>query len=425
MSNPYLHLDSDTRRQFMLKAAKTALGVSVFSQASKLKAASEALPDGLGGKAKAVIYLYMAGGMSHIDTFDPKNGATKGFSDPIKTKADFQLGGYMTETAKQADKITVIRSMATKTGVHDSANYLMHTGYEKRTTIIHPSLGAWGQHFLGKKGTLPASVNIGVSDQHPGAGFFPAAFAPVPIPSADVGLAHIRPTVSETNFQSRVGLLNALDAGFRGKFEKNGDVRSYNEFYDETMKLLKSEELKAFDINQESSETKALYGNTPFAKGCMLARRLVQNGVRFIEVQTGGWDMHNGIDQAMNTTGKGMDAALAALLQDLSAHGMLDSTLVVLASEFGRTPNINENGGRDHFPVFCAMFAGGGIKGGYVHGSTDEAGKAITDKMVTCTDFIATIGAAMGLPITEVTMSPSNRPFTVGDKGVPVADIFA
>ena len=424
MSNPTLKMDSATRRAFMLKTAQTALGVSVLSNLDSATAASGPVPKGVGGKAKSVIYLYMAGGMSHIDTFDPKLGETKGFSDPIKTKADFQLGGYMTETAKQADKITVIRSMATKTGVHQSANYMMHTGYEPRGTIIHPSLGAWGQHFLGKKGTLPCSVNIMPGDNHPGSGFFPPSYSPIPIRTPEAGLQNVKPTVSDDSFSKRIALMNAFDAEFRQKF-KSKDVHDYNEFYDETLRLMKSEELKAFDISQESSETKALYGTSAFGKGCMLARRLVQNGVRFIEVQTGGWDMHNTIDTAMSTTGKNMDEVFAALLRDLQATGLLESTLVVLASEFGRTPGINENGGRDHYPVFCSVFAGGGVKGGYVHGSTDAAGKAITDKQVGVTDFVATIGAAMGLPIDEVVMSPSNRPFTVGDKGNAVVDIFA
>lgn len=424
MSNPTLKMDSATRRAFMLKTAQTALGVSVLSNLDSAIAASGPVPKGVGGKAKSVIYLYMAGGMSHIDTFDPKLGETKGFSDPIKTKADFQLGGYMTETAKQADKITVIRSMATKTGVHQSANYMMHTGYEPRGTIIHPSLGAWGQHFLGKKGTLPCSVNIMPGDNHPGSGFFPPSYSPIPIRTPEAGLQNVKPTVSDDSFSKRIALMNAFDAEFRQKF-KSKDVHDYNEFYDETLRLMKSEELKAFDISQESSETKALYGTSAFGKGCMLARRLVQNGVRFIEVQTGGWDMHNTIDTAMSTTGKNMDEVFAALLRDLQATGLLESTLVVLASEFGRTPGINENGGRDHYPVFCSVFAGGGVKGGYVHGSTDAAGKAITDKQVGVTDFVATIGAAMGLPIDEVVMSPSNRPFTVGDKGNAVVDIFA
>jgi hypothetical protein len=424
MTNPMLKLDSETRRQFMLKTAKTALGVTVLSQASKLQAAASAMPTGKGGKAKSVIYLYMQGGMSHIDTFDPKKGETKGYADPISTNADFQLGGYMTKTAKQANKISIIRSMLTKTAVHEGANYLMHTGYEKRTTIVHPSLGAWGQHFLGKKGTLPCSVNISASEPHPGAGFFPPAYAPVPIRDPMSGLANIKPTVSDSLFKKRIDLMNEFDAGFLKKFQSN-EVKAYTEFYDETLKLMKSEELKAFDISLESEATKTLYGNSSFGKGCMLARRLVQNGVRFVEVQTGGWDMHNYIDDAMQKTGAGMDEVFAALIQDLEANGLLESTLVVLASEFGRTPNINENNGRDHYPIFCSVFAGGGIKGGYVHGSTDAEGKAIADKQVLVGDFIATIGAAMGLPITEVVMSPSNRPFTVGDKGSPVVELFA
>ena len=422
--NPYLKMSSASRRQFVLDCAKTTLGVSVLSQADKLLGASQDAPKGVGGKAKAVIYLYMAGGMSHIDTFDPKTGETKGFSTPIGTKADFQLSGYMTKTAQVADKISIVRSMITKTGVHQSANYMMHTGYEPRSTIIHPSLGAWGQHFLGKKGTLPASVNIMPGDSHPGAGFFPPALSPIPISDPAGGLRNTHSTVEDTTFSKRVALMNAFDQPFRDKY-KSDDVKNYNEFYDETLKLLKSEELKAFDISQESAATKELYGTSTFGKGAMLARRLVQNGVRFVEVQTGGWDMHNTIDTAMNTTGKNMDEVLAALITDLAATGLLESTLVVLASEFGRTPNINENSGRDHYPIFCAVFAGAGIKQGYIHGSTDAAGKAIADKQVSVTDFIATIGCAMGLPITEVVMSPTNRPFTVGDKGAPVVELFA
>jgi len=424
MINPTLKFDSETRRQFMLKTAKTALGVTVLSQADKLQAASSALPPGKGGKAKSVIYLYMQGGMSHIDTFDPKKGETKGYADPISTNADFQLGGYMTKTAKQADKLSIIRSMLIKTAVHQGANYIMHTGYEQRSTIVHPSLGAWAQHFLGKKGTLPCSVNINAAEPHPGAGFFPPALAPVPIRDPMTGLANIKPTVSDNLFNKRIELLNAFDAGFLKKFQ-SGEVKAYTEFYNETLKLMKSEDLKAFDISKESEATKTLYGTSAFGKGCLLARRLVQSGVRFVEVQTGGWDMHNYIDDAMQKTGSAMDEVYAALLQDLKANGLLDSTLVVLASDFGRTPRINENNGRDHYPVFSTVFAGGGVKGGYVHGATDEDGKAIADKQVTTGDFIATIGAAMGLPITEVVMSPSNRPFTVGDKGTPVAEIFA
>lgn len=202
-------------------------------------------------------------------------------------------------------------------------------------------------------------------------------------------------------------------------------MRAYTEFYDETMNLLTSKDLEAFDLTKEDAATRQLYGNG-FGQGCLLARRLVQSGVRFVEVRSGGWDMHNYIDEAMERTGSGMDNAFAALLTDLQRTGLLDSTLVVLGSEFGRTPNINENSGRDHYPkVYSTVFAGGGVKGGYVYGSSDKDGKEVADKQVTVQDFIATIGAAMGLPVSEVVMSPSGRPFTVGDKGKVVGDIFA
>ena len=416
--------DGATRREFVLTAAKTALGVSLLPVSTQL--ARAATEKSGGGKAKHVIYLYMQGGMSHIDTFDPKTGDTKGAADPIKTNAEgMMLGGYMEKMAKQANKIAIIRSMSSKTGVHEQGNYLMHTGYEPRGTIVHPSLGAWASHFLGRiPKTLPDSVTVNAGYNHPGAGFFPPALSPIPITNPEVGLQNIRPTSTEGTFKKRIELMNEFDASFRKKYQ-SAEVKAYTEFYDETMKLMKSEDLKAFDLKQESQETRAKYGMSSFGQGCLLARRLVENGVRFIEVQTGGWDMHNYVDEAMKKTGSAMDSTFAALLEDLESRGLLKETLVVLGSEFGRTPRINENSGRDHYPkVYSTVFAGGGIKGGTVYGASDKDGVEVADKQVTPQDFISTIGYAMGLP-KEVVMSPSNRPFTVGDKGTPVTDIFA
>jgi len=426
MKNQYLNLDPASRREFMLKTAKAALGVSVLSGLeNQAFAAAEALPAGKGGKAKAVIYLYMAGGMSHIDTFDPKTGDTKGASDPVSaTGADFKLGGYMTELAKHGDKLCLIRSMTSKTGVHEDGTYIMHTGYDPRGTIVHPTLGTWAQHFKGRSHkTLPSSVVIGAGSAN--AGFFNSSLSPVPISNAEAGLQNSKNGLGESMFQKRVALMNEFDSTFRDKY-KSREVKAYTEFYDETMNLLTSKDLEAFDITKEDQATRTMYGNG-FGQGCLLARRLVQSGVRFIEVRTGGWDMHNTIDTAMGTTGKGMDKAFAALLTDLKRTGLLDSTLVVLGSEFGRTPTINENDGRDHYPkVYTTVFAGGGVKGGYVYGSSDKDGREVAEKPVTVPDYIATIGAAMGLPIDETVMSPSGRPFRIGDmSGHAVADIFA
>ncbi|MBL9129725.1 MAG: DUF1501 domain-containing protein, partial [Verrucomicrobiaceae bacterium] len=326
-----------------------------------------------------------------------------------------------------SDKISIIRSMSSKTGVHEAGTYIMKTGYEPRGTIVHPNLGAWASHFLGRiKGvTLPDSVVVNSGSAYPGAGFFPPALSPIPISNPESGLQNIRPTTSDGQLQKRISLMDEFDGAFRKKFESE-EVKAYTEFYDETMKLMKSEDLKAFDLSQEPAAVREKFGRNSFGQGALLARRLVQSGVRFIEVQSGGWDMHNNIDQALGGTGATMDKVFAALIEDLASNGLLESTMVCMGSEFGRTPDVNENDGRDHYPLaYSTVFAGGGVKGGFVYGSTDKDGRRVADKQVTPQDFQATIGHAMGLPVDEVVMSPSNRPFTVGDKGQVVFDIFA
>ncbi len=417
------------RRDFIMRTAQTALGVTVMP-ALNLRGAGATTGAGTPGfgKAKNVIFLWMNGGMTHIDTWDPKTGGTKGPTNPIKGKGSVDyLGGTMENMAKVSDKISIIRSMTSKTGVHEAGTYIMKTGYEPRGTIVHPSMGAWASHFLGRiKGvTLPDSVVVNSGSAYPGAGFFPPAMSPIPISNPDTGLQNIRPTTSDNQFKKRISLMDEFDASFRKKFQSD-DVKAYSEFYDETMKLMKSEDLKAFDLSSEPASVREKYGRNQFGSGALLARRLVQSGVRFVEVQSGGWDMHNNIDTALTSTCATMDKVFAALIEDLASNGLLESTMVVMGSEFGRTPDINENEGRDHYPLaYSTVFAGGGVKGGFIHGATDKDGRRVADKQVTPLDFQATIGHAMGLPVDEVVMSPSNRPFTVGDKGVPVLDIFA
>lgn len=435
MKTDLLRMNDHSRRQFLLNTAKSALGVSLLPGLASKMAAAEggATVTGPGtpgfGKAKHVIYLWMNGGMTHLDTFDPKTGGTKGFGEPIKAKADSidYLGSYLPKLAENANKLSIIRSMSSKTGVHESGTYIMKTGYEPRTTVVHPCMGVWASHFLGKiKGvTLPDSVIVNSGSSYPGAGFFPPAMSPIPISNPETGLQNINPTTNNTMFGKRVNLMNEFDSSFRKKFQTE-DVKAYTEFYDETLRLMKSEDLKAFDLTKETQETRDKYGRTPFGQGCLLARRLVESGVRFVEVQMGGWDMHNTIDNGMTNMGTILDNGFSALLQDLDSKGLLDSTLVVLGSEFGRTPDINENDGRDHYPLaYSTVFAGGGTKRGFVYGATDKDGRRPADKQTSPQDFLSTIGHAMGLPVDEVVMSPSNRPFTVADKGVPVIDIFA
>jgi uncharacterized protein (DUF1501 family) len=423
-------LDHLSRRAFCERWASAALGVTVlhgFGRGSLLAAESKSTaPSGPGfGKAKNVIFLQMTGGMSHIDTLDPKDGPTQGPKAPIKTKADFQLGGIMENLAKHADKISIVRSMTSKTGVHAAGQYIIRTGYEERGTIKHPNIGAWAQHFLGASHkTLPSSVCVNRQPQN-GNGFFPSSFAPLPILDPDSGLQYAKSEASEEAMIKRLVLLEQLDTGFRDRFQTS-DVKSYTQFYDKTISIMSSTDLEAFKLTEEPAAMKEKYGKGKFGQGCLLARRLVEKGVRYIEVAKGGWDMHNNIDDGLDEHGAEMDQALSALLDDLKERGLLESTLVVLCSEFGRTPKINGNSGRDHHPkVFSTLLAGGGVKGGFIYGSSDKEGMAVADKQASPQDFLSTIGWSLGLPIDEIVMSPSNRPFTVGDKGKAIMELFA
>jgi uncharacterized protein (DUF1501 family) len=215
-----------------------------------------------------------------------------------------------------------------------------------------------------------------------------------------------------------------VDAGFRAKFQDT-NLKAYTDFYDDTLKLLGAEDLKAFKLAEEDSAAREKYGMNKFGQGCMLARRLVERGVRFVEVAYGSWDMHNDIDDGMEEKGTVLDTALSALLSDLQSKGLLESTLVVLCSEFGRGPKINSRNGRDHHPkVFSTLLAGGPVKGGTIYGSSDKDGTAPADKQTSIQDFHTTVGHAMGMDVDQVVMSPSGRPFTVGDKGSVILDVL-
>ena len=424
-------LDPVTRRAFCERWASAALGVTVLHGFEGKSLAAEAAkaaaaPGGPGfGKAKNVIFLQMIGGMSHIDTLDPKEGPTQGPKKPVGTSAGFQLGGTMENLAKNADKISIIRSMSSKTGVHAAGQYVIRSGYEQRGTIKHPNIGAWAQHFKGPShDTLPSSVCVNRQPQN-GNGFFPSSFAPLPILDPEAGLQYSRSDASPESLIKRLVLLDQLDSGFRERFQ-TADVKAYTQFYDKTISIMSSTDLEAFQIADEPDALKEKYGRGKFGQGCLLARRLVEKGVRYIEVAKGGWDMHNNIDDELEDHGTELDVALAALLTDLHDRGLLETTLVVLCSEFGRGPKINGNGGRDHHPkVFSTLLAGGGVKGGFIYGASDKEGHAVADKQVSPQDFLSTIGWSLGLPVDEIVMSPSNRPFTVGDKGKAVMEVFA
>lgn len=423
--------DDLSRRDFVTRMARTCLGVTAaplflnqanaaFEGSSKAKQVAT---------ARNVIYLYMSGGMSHLDTWNAQPGTDEaGPVKHIKTSADgVLLSEYLPLTAKHMHHVAVINSMASNQGAHAQGNYFMHTSYTLRSTIKHPCMGAWMTRLQGRNNpTLPSSVVITNDSKHPGAGFFDAAVAPLMISNPSTGLQNSKRLahLSEDDLDYRISLSQKLDREFRAQYDY-ADLRAFGDIYKDAVKIMKSEDLVAFDLNQEPEEMHKLYGKDTFNQGCLLARRLVEHGVRFVEVSLGGWDTHNDNFVRVPENCAKLDQGLAALLGDLDKRGMLDDTLVVVTTEFGRTPRINQNEGRDHYPkVFSSVLAGGGIRGGQIYGKTDKGGHEAVENKVTVTDFNATIGYALGLPLDQVIFSPSKRPFTVADKGQPVTSLF-
>lgn len=409
--------DPLSRRFFMELSAKFSLGVglSVPFLPRLLKAQED-------GKAKNLIYIYLSGGMTHLDTFDPKRGDVMGSTETIDTVVDnMKMGQHLTGLAKQADKLAVINSMFSTNGAHEQGQYIMRTGYEKRATIVHPTIGPWAERLLGKKNeVLPDSVLIGQSTSN--AGFMDPSLSPLPIANPSGGVPNTDLIVEGDRFTRRMEMAQKLGQQFTEKFQYTGPD-SYVEYYKQANKLLSSDELNAFDISMEPNA--AAYGTGRLGQGCLLARKLVESGVRVVEVVSGGWDMH--VDVAGGTANKlpEMDKAIAALLDDLDSRGLLETTLVAIGTEFGRTPDLNMNSGRDHYPAaYSCVLAGGGVKGGTVYGETDGQGKKVKSDPVTPEDFIATIGYGMGLNLEETVYSATQRPFTFGDKGKPVTSLF-
>ncbi len=423
--------DELTRRQFMTNAARTYLGVHLFPMLGTSIAQAAPTAQDI-GTAKHVIYLFMSGGMSHLDTFDPKpkKKEVMGSTETIPTKVDnIIIGQHLPKTAQVMDKVCLINSMNSTQGAHEQGAYIMHTSYSLRGTIKHPSLGSWVMKLGGRiNPDIPGFVSIDTPADHSGAGFFGAKYASAPIGSPEQGLqdSHRVNEVSKEDFDRRLSLADRMNKQFHARYP-NADVQAYQDLYEEAIRLMNSKDLKAFNLNEESSATQDLYGKGRFAQGCLLARRLVEHGVRFVEVQLGGWDTHYDNFTAIQGRCKEFDQAYAALITDLDKRGLLKDTLVVVATEFGRSPEINRDhkDGRDHHPnAFSCLLAGGGIKGGVKWGESDATGNKVKDKLVSVQDFNATIAHALGLPHDLVLMSPSKRPFKIADKGVPVKELF-
>ncbi|MGB0370010.1 MAG: DUF1501 domain-containing protein [Opitutales bacterium] len=429
--NPLFKANDFTRRQFMERAAKLLFGVNllpVFDQniaGAAVDAASKITPNGK--RAKNVIYLYMAGGMSQMDTFDPKpKSDNQGPVDSIGTEVDgLFVSQYLPLMAMQMQDVAVIRSLTSTQGAHQQGRYFMHTSYAPRGTIKHPGLGSWILALQGRDNVnLPGAIRVGGNDGGPG--FLGTEFAPVPIGDPNKGLQNIKPygKVSTEDIEDRIFLSELLDVEFHKEYPVE-KVQSYETVYREAISLMSSSDMDAFNIGSEPESLRRKYGASRFARGCLLSRRLIENGVRFAEVILGGWDTHNNNFENVEAKAMELDQALSALLQDLRERQLLDDTLVVVSTEFGRTPKINANNGRDHFPkAFTCLLAGAGIKGGTIYGSTNSDGTEVESNPITIPDFNATIAQAVGLPIHDEIRAPNGRPFTIANDGKPVTDLF-
>lgn len=426
------------RREFVVNLARSCLGVSVLPAAlsSALEAAEKKVdkpaagksyPISSGAKAKQIIYLSMNGAMSQLDTFDPKPASkVQGETKAIQTKiSGVQFAEYLSKLAQRADKLAVVRSLSSTTADHTQAKYLMSTSYKEIASTRHPGLASWVHLQMGRlHPTLPVSVQVGGGI---GSGYLGSEYAPVPVGDPALGLQDTKSPAYLTDdaFDKRMQLSRSFDLGFRKLVKNNRKVNGYDDLYKDAVALLRSEDLKAFDIAQEPEAQAKAYGDTKFGKGCLLARRLVEHKVRYVEVSLGTWDFHYDLWQHLPELAADMDKTVSTLLDDLESRGLLKSTLVVLATEFGRRPEINTTSGRDHHPAaYSCVLAGGPIRGGQVYGKTDENAYHVEDDGVTPEDFNTTIAVAMGMPHDKEIHSPDGRPFTLGNGGKPIAKLL-
>jgi len=412
-----------TRRQALRAGITGGLGL-VFSRFLEQPVWAEGANAAPAPKAKHVILLWMNGGPSHIDTWDPKVGKTGGLHKAIKTSVPgLVISEHMPLLAGLANKLAVIRSMTSKEGNHVRANYLLHTGYAPNPTVEHPAFGAWMSKRLGEpQSGLPSFVSLnGLSH---GGGFFGVQYGPYVVRNGGDMPADIAPSVDAQRFVARQKLLGDMEDAFA---KQTGDVKveGRRDLYTKADRLMHASALEAFDVTKEPEAVQKSFGTSAFGKGCLTAARLVSAGVRCVEVTLDGWDTHkNGFERTKKLMGD-LDPAMSGLLKDLERRGKLNETLVVWMGDFGRTPRINGDDGRDHYPAaWSAVLAGGGIRGGMVHGETDAEGAKVVKDPVPIQNLLATIASPLGLTPDDTVMSPAGRPISLTDNGLPIKSLL-
>ncbi|HSE39410.1 MAG TPA: DUF1501 domain-containing protein [Acidobacteriota bacterium] len=382
---------------------------------------------GSAAKAKSCIVLWMAGGPSQIDTFDPKPGTSTGgeFKAISTAVSGIQISEHLPQVAKEMNDLAIIRSMTSKEGNHDRARYYVHTGYVPAGVTQHPSFGSVvAKELINKSQGLPAYVSI--NGPAAGAGLLGVNFAPFVVRDAEKPPENLSYAghVTKDRFENRMKLLDAVNSQFRSNHQQE-QLAKKEAIYQRAIDLMNSPSLTAFDVEKEPSTVRDRYGRTKTGAAFLMARRLIENGVKFVEVEMSGWDTHSDNFTETSTLMKELDPAYASLICDLRERGLLESTLVVWMGEFGRTPKINAKAGRDHWPQnWCAVLAGGGIRGGQVVGATDQTGMSIEYRPVTVPDLYSTLCHCLGIDDTKYNSSPLGRPIRIVDKGQVVTELI-
>lgn len=389
------------------------------------------------GTAKSVIFIFLPGGMAHQESFDPKPYAPVEYRGPYGVVSTNVQGVVLNElwkqTAQVVDKIAICRSMTHGEAAHERGTHNMFTGYRPSPAIQYPSMGSVVAHEFGPRNNLPPYICIPTQPNvYAGTGYLSSAYAGFSLgadPASQnftVRDLNLPSGIDEPRFASRRKMLDAVNEYFRSR-EKADAIKAVDTFYERAYSLISSQQAReAFDINKEEPAIRDEYGRNTAGARMLLARRLVEAGARFVTLTYGGWDMHNNIQGGMQSQVPALDQAFATLIRDLDRRGLLDSTLVCIASEFGRTPKINGTAGRDHWPkVFSVVLAGGGIKRGIVYGKSDATASEPEEDPLTVEDWATTIYACLGINADKELMAPGNRPIEIVNGGEVRKELLA
>ena len=436
------HASNPNRRDFLSVGALGGLGLGLTLGdllSLEAQAAGEDWRDvakqSKPGKAKNIINIYLPGGSAHQETWDPKYLSPAEYRGPlgtVKTNTGERFSENLKNTAKVADKLAVIRSMTHGEAAHERGTHNMMTGIRPNPAVVFPSIGSIVSHEFGPRKNLPPYVAIPSQSRNGGTGYLGSAFGPFSL-GADPGSSSFKVRdlslpngIDDKRFAKRRSMRSIVDSHFSA-LEKSDALDGMDSFYQRAYGMISSPEARdAFDLNKEPAKLRDEYGRNTAGGRFLLARRLVESGVRFVSTTYGGWDHHTNIAAANASQLPPFDQAFAALIRDLDQRGMLEDTLVMVTSEFGRTPKINANAGRDHWPkVFSVVMAGGGIKGGVLHGMSDATGAEPEADAVQVPDWAATVYSLAGIDPHRRLVGPGNRPMPINYDGEVVKEILA